>query len=167
MPPRCASFYQKNGRARRQARSGRASAGLIRPVRAAGLLYCQRGSQDDPLSITPSAGDGTAGPAAQACQPAQALWISSPVPSVAPGRRAVRNQPHLPALPRRGPYGAQAPGTTACCGHTGADPGGSNRQRSLPFGVASNACWAMDRWISSTTSSPVAGVSGSSISSTT
>ena len=38
MRRRCASFYQKNGRARRQARGCRASAGRTGPVRTAGLL---------------------------------------------------------------------------------------------------------------------------------
>jgi putative transposase len=41
MPRRCASFCQKNGRARRQARGCRASAGRTGSVRAAGLLHRQ------------------------------------------------------------------------------------------------------------------------------
>ena len=39
MPRRCASFCQKNGRARRQARGCRASAGRTGPVRMAGLHH--------------------------------------------------------------------------------------------------------------------------------
>lgn len=42
-----------NGRARRQARCGRASAGCHEPVGAAGLLDRGRGSEDDPLSLQP------------------------------------------------------------------------------------------------------------------
>ena len=51
----CASFWEKNGRARRQARSGRLSAGRVGDERAAGLLYRRGGSHDDPLSIMPAA----------------------------------------------------------------------------------------------------------------
>ena len=47
MQPRSASFCQKNGRARRQARRRRASRGRDGPVGTAGLLDRQRGSQDD------------------------------------------------------------------------------------------------------------------------
>ena len=46
---RCVSFCQKNGRARRQARGYRASAGRTGPVRTAGLHHRQRRPQDDPL----------------------------------------------------------------------------------------------------------------------
>jgi transposase InsO family protein len=42
----------KNGRARRQARGRRASAGRVGPVGAAGLLPRRRRSQDDPLSVS-------------------------------------------------------------------------------------------------------------------
>ena len=42
MPPRFASFYQKNGRARRQARRRRASSGHDGPVGTAGLFDRQR-----------------------------------------------------------------------------------------------------------------------------
>ena len=42
MPPRFASFCQKNGRARRQARRRRASSGHDGPVGTAGLLDRQR-----------------------------------------------------------------------------------------------------------------------------
>jgi putative transposase len=55
---------KKNGRARRQARGSRASAGRDEPVGAAGLFDPQRRSQDDPLPVTASAGDGVARPAA-------------------------------------------------------------------------------------------------------
>src|ERR1700735_3063254 len=53
MPPRFASFCQKNGRARRQARRRRASSGHDGPVGTAGLLSCRRGSQDGPLPLHP------------------------------------------------------------------------------------------------------------------
>jgi transposase InsO family protein len=55
MPPRSASSWQKNGRARRQARRCRASAGRTGPLRTAGLLNRQRRSQDGPLQVTPAA----------------------------------------------------------------------------------------------------------------
>jgi putative transposase len=54
-PSRCsmrlryASFFQKNGRARRQTRRGGASRGRDGPVGAAGLFDRGRGSEDDPL----------------------------------------------------------------------------------------------------------------------
>lgn len=44
-------LLSKNGRARRQARSRRASAGRDGPVGAAGLFLCGRRSQDDPVSF--------------------------------------------------------------------------------------------------------------------
>lgn len=47
----------KNGRVRRQARSCRASAGKVGPVRTAGLQDCRSGSQDGPVSILSSARD--------------------------------------------------------------------------------------------------------------
>ena len=49
-------LLSKNGRARRQARSSRASAGRNGPVRTAGLLDRQRRPEDDPLSLVPAAG---------------------------------------------------------------------------------------------------------------
>ena len=45
-------LLSKNGRARRQARRRRASAGRDRPFGTAGLLHCRGGSQDDPLPLT-------------------------------------------------------------------------------------------------------------------
>ena len=53
-------LLSKNGRARRQARRRRASAGHDGPVGAAGLLHRRCGSQDDPLPLMPTAGHGTA-----------------------------------------------------------------------------------------------------------
>src|SRR5690242_11424864 len=98
MPRRCASFYQKNGRARRQARGCRASAGRTGPVRTAGLLDRQRRSQDDPLPVVPAAGYRTARPIARACQCPQALRLSPAVRPAASTWRAVRAKPNLPAL---------------------------------------------------------------------
>src|SRR3984957_6641983 len=46
-------LLSKNGRARRQARRRRASAGLNGPVGTAGLLHRWGGSQDDPLPFAP------------------------------------------------------------------------------------------------------------------
>lgn len=57
-------LLSKNGRARRQARCGRASAGRHEPVGTAGLLDRRRGSEDDPLSLQPPSGRGSAWPAA-------------------------------------------------------------------------------------------------------
>ena len=53
---RYASFSQKNGRARRQTRRGGASGGRDGPVGAAGLFDRGRGSEDDPLLLSPAAG---------------------------------------------------------------------------------------------------------------
>ena len=50
----------KNGRARRQARSGRASAGRDGPVGTAGVLDRERRPHDDPLSLVPATGYGAA-----------------------------------------------------------------------------------------------------------
>jgi putative transposase len=63
LPP-FASSFQKNGRVRRQARCGRASAGRHEPVGTAGLLDRRRGSEDDSLSLQPPSGRGSAWPAA-------------------------------------------------------------------------------------------------------
>jgi transposase InsO family protein len=57
MAPRSASFCQKNGRAHRQARGRRASAGRDGLVGTAGLLDRRGGSQDDPLPLAPGAPD--------------------------------------------------------------------------------------------------------------
>jgi hypothetical protein len=56
MRPHFASSFQKNGRARRQARCDRASAGRHEPVGTAGLFDRGRGSEDDPLSLRPPCG---------------------------------------------------------------------------------------------------------------
>jgi putative transposase len=65
---RYASFCQKNGRARRQARRGGASGGRDGPVGAAGLFDRGRGSEDDPLLLSPATGHGATRPAARAGQ---------------------------------------------------------------------------------------------------
>ena len=49
-------LLSKNGKARREERSRRASAGQIGPVGTAGLQDCRRGSQDDPLPFLSSRG---------------------------------------------------------------------------------------------------------------
>jgi transposase InsO family protein len=54
MQPHFASSWQKNGRARRQARRCRASEGRTGPLRTAGLQHRQRRSQDDPLPVMPA-----------------------------------------------------------------------------------------------------------------
>src|SRR5437899_338307 len=51
---------KKNGRARRQARRCRASAGRTGPLRTAGLLNRQCRSQNDPLPVMPATGHRTA-----------------------------------------------------------------------------------------------------------
>src|SRR3990170_3995886 len=51
-------LLSKNGRARRQARSRRASADRHGPVGASGLFLRRCRSQDDPLSVPTSTGDG-------------------------------------------------------------------------------------------------------------
>src|SRR4051794_23441750 len=56
-------LLSKNGRARRQARRCRASAGRTGPLRTAGLRNRQRRSQDGPVSLAPAAGRRPAGAA--------------------------------------------------------------------------------------------------------
>lgn len=53
-------LVSKNGRARREARSGRIPSGRSRSVGAAGLPDCRSGSQDGPLPVSTRAGNGTA-----------------------------------------------------------------------------------------------------------
>jgi hypothetical protein len=59
-----------NGRARRQARSRRASAGLF---------HRRSGPEDGALPVVPSAGDGVARSATRYRQRAPPLWLSSAV----------------------------------------------------------------------------------------
>lgn len=56
-------------------------------------------------------------------QRAPPLRLSTPVHSAPARGRAIRGQSHLPALPRGGPDGAQAPGTATSGRHAGADSG--------------------------------------------
>jgi putative transposase len=77
MPPRSASFSQKNGRARRQARRRRASAGRDGPFGAAGLLPCRCGSQDDPLPPAPAAGHRASDAIARSRQRTAAFRLSA------------------------------------------------------------------------------------------
>ncbi len=63
----------KNGRARRQARRCRASAGRYGPVGTAGLLNRRRGSQDDPLPFMPFAGHKASNAAARSRRRATAV----------------------------------------------------------------------------------------------
>ena len=134
MQPRSASFCQKNGRACCQARRRRASSGRDGPVGTAGLFDRQRGSQDDPLSIMPTAGHRTSDASARSRPRTEALRLSAIVHPAAPGRRTVRDQPHLPALPRRGPDGAQAAVAAARSGNAGANRRRGGRQRPLVSG---------------------------------
>src|ERR1700722_18194342 len=122
-------LLSKNGRARRQARRRRASAGRDGPFGTAGLLHCRRGSQDDPLPLTTRAGHGTSDAIARSRQRTAALRLSAPVHPAAPGRRTVRDQPHLSALSRRRPDGAQAASLAARSRDAGAGPGRGGRQR--------------------------------------
>lgn len=68
-------LLSKNVRARRQARSCRASAGRHGPVGTAGLFHCRRRSQDDPLSVLSPTGDGAARQASRPCQRAETLRL--------------------------------------------------------------------------------------------
>jgi hypothetical protein len=103
----------------RQARRRRASAGRDGPFGTAGLLHCRRGSQDDPLPLTTRAGHGTSDAIARSRQRTAAHRLSTPVHPAAPGRGTVWDQPHLPALSRRRPDGAQATGSAARTGDNG------------------------------------------------
>ncbi|MGY4627071.1 putative transposase [Bradyrhizobium sp. USDA 4486] len=100
MQPHFASSFQKNGRARRQARCGRASAGRHEPVGTPGLLDRGCGSEDDPLSLQSSAGRRSAWPIARSRQRAAVFRLSPPVRPAAAGGRAIGDQPDLPALLR-------------------------------------------------------------------
>src|SRR6516162_9917521 len=84
----------------RQARCGRASAGCHEPVGTAGLLDRGRGSEDDPLSLQPPCGRGSARPVARSCQRAATFRLPPAVRPTAAGGRAIGNQPDLPALSR-------------------------------------------------------------------
>jgi putative transposase len=91
-------LLSKNGRARRQARGGRASAGRHEPVGTAGLLDRGRGSEDDPLSLQPPCGRGSARPVARSRQRAAAFRLPPVVrPAAAGGEPSGVN---LPALSR-------------------------------------------------------------------
>ena len=70
-------LLSKNGRARRQARRRRAPAGRDGPVGAAGLFDRQRGSQDDPLPVMPTAGHRASDAAARSRQRTEALRLSA------------------------------------------------------------------------------------------
>ncbi len=77
-------LLSKNGRARRQARCGRASAGRHEPGGTAGLLD-RRGSEDDPLSLQPPCGRGSARPVARSRQRAAAFRLPPVVRPAAAG----------------------------------------------------------------------------------
>ncbi|MEY9460419.1 transposase InsO family protein [Bradyrhizobium ottawaense] len=111
MRPPFASSFQKNGRARRQARCDRASAGRHEPVGTAGLLDCGGGSEDDPLSLQPPAGRSSAWPIARSRQRAAAFRLSPVVRLAAAGGRAIGDQPDLPALPRGRAHRPQTAGS--------------------------------------------------------
>ena len=81
---------------------------------------------------------------ARSRQREEAFRISSAVRPVAAGGRALGRQPHLPALSRRRPHGAQAAGSEARRGVAGAD-------------LVESKPTLAGRWISSTTSLPAAG----------
>lgn len=81
-------LLSKNGKARRQARGCRASAGRSGPVGTAGLCHCQRRSDDDPLPVPPTARDRTADTNPRPRQRAQTLWLPTALHPVAAGRRA-------------------------------------------------------------------------------
>jgi putative transposase len=127
-------LLSKKGRARRQARRRRASSGHDGPVGTAGLLPCRRVSQDGLLPLMPAARHGGSDAIARSRQRPSALRLSTPVHPAAPGRRTIRDQPHLPALSRRRPHGAQAAGSEARRGVAGADPGRIQAERSLVGG---------------------------------
>ena len=135
MPPRFASFCQKNGRARRQARRRRASSGHDGPVGTAGLLIVSADRKIGPLPLMPAAGHGASGAIARSRQREEAFRVSSAVRPVAAGGRALGHQPHLPALSRRRPHGAQATGSEARRGRRGRRSSGESKP---------NARWSVD-----------------------
>nr|GAJ37795.1 insertion element IS476 hypothetical 39.2 kDa protein [Bradyrhizobium sp. DOA9] len=89
MQPHFASSFQTNGRARRQARCCRASAGRHEPVGTAGLLDRGCGSEDDPLSLQPPTGRSYAWPIARSRQRAAAFRLSPSVRPAAAGGRGI------------------------------------------------------------------------------
>ena len=97
------------------------------------LFNRQHRSRDDPLSIMPTATQNfrlicTISPTNKIAS------LSAIVHPAAPGRQTVRDQPHLPALPRRGPDGAQAAVAAARSGNTAANRRRGGRQRPLISG---------------------------------
>jgi putative transposase len=79
----------RNGKAHRQARSCRSSAGHHVPVRATGLLNHLRRSQDGPLSVQSIARDGVARQTSRACQRAAAFRLPTAVHPAQTQRRTV------------------------------------------------------------------------------
>src|SRR5690606_27731039 len=128
-------LLSKNGRARRQARSFRASAGRHEPVGASGLLLRRSGPEEGALPLMSSAGDAIARPIARTCQRAPALRLSATVHPAAAGGRAIGHQSHLPALPRRRADGSQAPGKATSSGNTSTDPGRGEAECAMVTGL--------------------------------
>jgi putative transposase len=94
--------YQKNGRARRQATGCRSFAWRAGDERAAGLYDCCRRSQDDPLSLTSATRYRATRASVRSRHPTPPVRLSSALHPVAGPGRAIRAQPHLPALSRGG-----------------------------------------------------------------
>lgn len=116
---------QKNGKARCQAGSCRASARRVPDERAAGLFPRICRPEDGPLPVTASTRDRAAGAAPCPCQRAPEVRIPAVVHHAPPGGRAIRDQSYLPALSRGRSWGAEAQGpqtghwrqgSTACGG---------------------------------------------------
>ena len=82
----------------------------------------------------PTAGHRTSDASARSRPRTEALRLSAIVHPAAPGRRTVRDQPHLPALPRRGPDGAQAAVAAARSG----------TRAPIVVEAAANARWSLD-----------------------
>jgi putative transposase len=103
--------------------------------RACSIVDRGRGSKDDPLSLQPPCGCGSARPVARSRQRAAAFRLPPVVRPAAAGGRAFGDQPDLPALSRGRAHSPQAAGSPQSCGDPCPDPGRGEGQRALVAGL--------------------------------
>ena len=90
--------------------------------RAPGLQSDCRGSQDDPLSLTPVARSRSARPSARSRQSTPPVRLPATVHPAAGARRTLRRQPHLPSLSGGRADSPQAQGLAQSRWNTHTDP---------------------------------------------